>query len=149
MSSARWFAKGLFLSPLDRFFIVFMMYSPRSIYKFMTSHEFRSIMNVTFYKRHMENWEKESPFHDARKILILEWLIDQNYIIAEYRWDHGMDTESYYISTLGNAFLTMYRNSWRFRLMSLLDYYTILWWIAVASMVGSLIANIITLFFIQ
>lgn len=61
------------------------MYSPYEIYHFMTSKEFRSIMNQTFHKRHMEREDIPSPFQDPAQILFLEYLIDQNYIIAEYR----------------------------------------------------------------
>lgn len=62
-----------------------MMYSPYEIYHFMTSKEFRSIMNQSFYKRHMEREDIPSPFQNPAQILFLEYLIDQNYIIAEYR----------------------------------------------------------------
>lgn len=125
------------------------MYSPREIYHFMTSREFRSIMNQSFYKRHMDSDDIPSPFADPSRILFLEYLIDQNYIIAEYRNDHGTDNETYYVSTLGNAFLTMYRTSWWFRIKSMIGYYRIIFWIAMASAVWSLIANIITLLFIE
>lgn len=115
----------------------------------MTSKEFRSIMNQSFYKRHMDSDDIPSPFADPAQILFLEYLIDQNYIIAEYRSDDGKDNETYRISTLGNAFITMYRTSTGFRIKSILEYYKILWWIAMASAIGSLIANIITLLFIE
>ncbi len=64
------------------------MYSPREIYQFMTSSGFRSIMNESFYKRHMEQEDKKSPFDDPELIIFLEWLIDHNYVIAEYRGDN-------------------------------------------------------------
>lgn len=84
------------------------MYSPREIYQFMTSSGFRSIMNESFYKRHMEQEDKKSPFDDPELIIFLEWLIDHNYVIAEYRGDNGVDNETYLISTLGHAFLRNY-----------------------------------------
>lgn len=61
------------------------MYSPKAIFEFMTSQEFHSIMNQSFYKRHMESDDNKSPFDNPESIIFLEWLIDHNYIIAEYR----------------------------------------------------------------
>ena len=61
------------------------MYSPKAIFDFMTSPGFQSIMNQSFYKRHMESDDIRSPFDDPESIILLEWLIDHNYIIAEYR----------------------------------------------------------------
>lgn len=132
----------------DSIFFYNTMYSPREIYRFMTDREFQRIMNKKFYKRHMDTEELDSPFQDPAKILFLEYLIDQNYIHAKYRNDHGVDEEVYTISTLGNAFLRMYRNSRTFRLKSIYEYYKILFWIAFASAFGSLIANIITILFV-
>lgn len=33
----------------------------------------------------MESDDIKSPFNDPESIIFLEWLIDHNYIIAEYR----------------------------------------------------------------
>jgi hypothetical protein len=120
------------------------MYSPREIYQFMTSIGFRSIMNESFYKRHMETEEHKSPFDNPESIIFLEWLIDHNYVIAEYRSDHGSDNEIYLISTLGHAFVQNYARSAHFRLRAHYQFYKTLYWILFASGVGSLIANYIT-----
>ena len=125
------------------------MYSPREIYTFMSSSAFRSIMNESFYKRHMETSERPSPFDDPESIIFLEWLIDHNYVIAEYRSDAGRDNETYLISTLGHAFLKNYSQSFRFRMRAHFHFYKTLYWILFASGIGSLIANYITLIFIQ
>lgn len=120
------------------------MYSPREIYNFMTSEWFRSIMNESFYKRHMESDDIKSPFNDPESIIFLEWLIDHNYIIAEYRWDDGSDNETYLISTLGHAFIQQYKKSFKFRFYAHYKFYKTLYWILIASAIGSLIANYIT-----
>lgn len=91
-----------------------IMYSPKQIFDFMTSVGFHSIMNESFYKRHMESEKHKSPFDDPESIIFLEWLIDHNYIIAEYRGNDGSDNETYLISTLGHAFLRNYRLSGKF-----------------------------------
>jgi hypothetical protein len=106
-------------------------------------------MNETFYKRHMETSEKPSPFDDPESIIFLEWLIDHNYIIAEYRGESGVDNETYFISTLGHAFLQNYAQSFSFRIRAHFHYYKTLYWILVASGVGSLIANYITLILLE
>lgn len=123
------------------------MYSPREIFHFLTSPHFREIIGTSFYKRHMESDSTTSPFNDAESIIFLEWLIDHNYIIAEYRHDQGSDNESYLISTLGHAFLKNYRQSWTFRLRSHYHYYSILVWIVIASTGGSLLATYLASFF--
>lgn len=64
------------------------MYSPKEIYHFMNSSELESIINESFHKRHMEDDNKKSPFDNPESIIFLEWLIDHNYIIALYRFDH-------------------------------------------------------------
>ena len=120
------------------------MYSPREIYQFMTSEWFRSIMNESFYKRHMESEDARSPFNDPESIIFLEWLIDHNYIIAEYRSDHGSDNEIYLISTLGHAFIRHYKKSLKFRFYAHYEFYKTLYWILIASAIGSLIANYVT-----
>ncbi len=123
------------------------MYSPREVFQFLTSSELREIIGISFYKRHMESDTTESPFNDAESIIFLEWLIDHNYIIAEYRHDHAIDNESYLISTLGHAFLKNYRQSWMFRLRSHYHYYSILLWVVAASTGGSLLATYLASFF--
>jgi len=125
------------------------MYSPRSIYHFMTSTGFRSIMNESFYKRHMESDDKKSPFDDPESIIFLEWLIDHNYIIAEYRGDAGSDNETYLISTLGHAFLRNYSQSKKFQFHAHFQYYKTLYWMLIASAIGSIIANFITFLFVS
>jgi hypothetical protein len=123
------------------------LYSPRQIFRFLTSTELKSILNKSFYKRHMESDDTESPFNDPEEILFLEWLIDHNYIIAEYRHDHNTDNESYLLSTLGHAFVKNYRQSLLFRMRSHFQYYRHLHWIVMASAGGSLIATYIASFF--
>lgn len=120
------------------------MYSPRQIFLFLTSPEFREILGTSFYKRHMESDDIESPFNDPESIIFLEWLIDHNYIIAEYRHDKDTDNESYLLSTLGHAFLKNYRQSIFFRIKSQYNYYKTLYWIIIGSMTGSLLANGVT-----
>ncbi len=124
------------------------MYSPHSVFRFLDSKEFREILNKSFYKRHMESDDRESPFNDAEKIFFLEWLIDHNYLIAEYRHDDASDSESYYMSTLGHAYMRNYRQSLGFRIRANLSYSITLYWILFASAIGSLIANYITLLFV-
>ncbi len=123
------------------------MYSPREIFHFLTSSKFREIIGTTFYKRHMESDDIMSPFNDAESIIFLEWLIDHNYIIAEFRHDKSTDNESYFISTLGHAFLKNYKQNWIFRIRSHYHYYSILFWIIVASTTGSLLATYLATFF--
>ncbi len=123
------------------------MYSPREIFTFLTAPEFREIVGVSFYKRHMESDDIESPFNDPEEILFLEWLIDHNYIIAEYRHDKTTDNESYLLSTLDHAFLKNYRQSFRFRIRANIEYYKTIHWIILASATGSLLANYISSFF--
>ena len=123
------------------------MYSPREIFNFLSSAEFRKIVGTSFYKRHMESDSIKSPFNDAELIIFLEWLIDHNYIIAEFRHDKTTDNESYLISTLGHAFLKNYRQSLVFRIRSHYHYYSILLWIVIASTGGSLLATYLASFF--
>lgn len=92
----------------------------------------------------MESKSEQSPFNDAEKIFFLEWLIDHNYIIAEYRHDEKSDNECYYMSTLGHAFMENYNQSLSFRIRANLSYSITLYWILFASAIGSLIANYIT-----
>ena len=125
------------------------MYSPREIFDFLTTAEFREIVSIAFYKRHMESDDIKSPFNDPEKIIFLEWLIDHNYIIAEYRHDSSTDSESYLLSTLGHAFLKNYRKSWKFRWKAQSEYYKKIHWIVLASAIGSLIANFITSLFMR
>ena len=70
----------------------------------------------------MESSDIQSPFNNPEKILLLEWLIDHNYIIAEYRNDADSDNESYLISTLGHAFIQNYRQSRWFRIRAFIHY---------------------------
>ncbi len=95
----------------------------------------------------MESDDIMSPFNDAESIIFLEWLIDHNYIIAEFRHDKSTDNESYFISTLGHAFLKNYKQNWIFRIRSHYHYYSILFWIIVASTTGSLLATYLATFF--
>ena len=125
-----------------------IMYSPKAIFDFMISPGFHSIMNESFYKRHMESEDHKSPFDDPESIIFLEWLIDHNYIIAEYSGDDGSDNETYLISTLGHAFLRNYRLSRGFRFWAHFQFYKTLYWMLIASAIGSLIANAITWIFV-
>lgn len=95
----------------------------------------------------MESDDIESPFNDPEEIIFLEWLIDHNYIIAEYRHDKSVDNETYLLSTLGHAFVKNYRQSWKFRMRSHFQYYKNLHWIVMASAAGSLLATYIASFF--
>ena len=76
------------------------MYSPREIYTFLQSPDLRAILSRSFYKRHMEDDDKESPFDTPEEIFLLEYAIASGYIIAEYRSDDANDSESYLISTM-------------------------------------------------
>ncbi|GAB0174665.1 MAG: hypothetical protein HHAS10_05440 [Candidatus Altimarinota bacterium] len=92
------------------------MYSPREIYHFLTSEGLKSVLGKSFYKRHMEDDNRESPFDTPDEIFLLEFLIAGGYLIAEYRSDHANDSESYLISTMGHAFVKNYKQSLLFRL---------------------------------
>lgn len=126
-----------------------MSYSPRQIFSFLTDASFRDIIGKSFYKRHMESDDTESPFNDPESIIFLEWLIDHNYIIAEYRHSDGVDNESYLLSTLGHAFLKNYRQSHRFRLASNLHHQLRLYGVILLSALGSLIASFLSRVFIE
>ncbi len=119
------------------------MYSPREMYQFMTSPDFRSILGKSFYKRHMESSDIQSPFDTPEEIYILEYLISSGYVIAEYRNSEHNDSESYLISTMWHAFLENYRQSLSFRLRSQLHYFKRLHWILFGSMAGSLLASML------
>ena len=119
------------------------MYSPRTIYRFMKSEDFRSVLNKSFYKRHMESADIQSPFDTAEEIFLLEYLITKGYIIASYRSDDNNDTETYLLSTMGHAFLEHYARSWAFRWRAHLYYYQVLYGVIGASILGSLIATMI------
>lgn len=119
------------------------MYSPREIYHFLESKDFRAIIGKTFYKRHMESDDMRSPFDTPEEIFLLEHLIISGYIIAEYRNNEQNDSESYLISTMGHAFIRNYKQSHIFRIRAYLHYFTRLHWILFGSMLGSLLASFI------
>lgn len=96
----------------------------------------------------MEDENIKSPFNDPELIIFLEWLIDHNYVIAEYRGNDGVDNETYLISTLGHAFLRNYSLSRKFRFHAHFQFYKTLYWMLIASAIGSMIANLITFIFI-
>lgn len=124
------------------------MYSPREIATFLESPDFRSVIGKSFYKRHMESDTIVSPFDTPEEIYILEYLIKEGYIIAEYRSDAGKDDESYLLSTFGYAFVKNYQKSRKFRLRADMIYWKEIYWILFASFVGSVLANILFLFFL-
>lgn len=119
------------------------MYSPKEIYAFLQSSDFRSILGKSFYKRHMESVDIESPFDTPEEIFMLEYLISSGYIIAEYRNNNQNDSESYLISTMGHAFIQNYKQSLRFRIRSYVHYFKRLHWILFGSLLWSLIASYI------
>ena len=119
------------------------MYNPREIYSFLISPDLRSVIGKSFYKRHMESDETESPFDTPEEIFMLEYLIANGYIIAEYRSDHANDSESYLISTMWHAFVKNYKQSPAFRIRSWIYYSSVLYWIIFASTLGSLLASFI------
>jgi hypothetical protein len=109
----------------------------------MKSEDFRSVLNVGFYKRHMEDVNKKSPFDTAEEIFLLEYIINQGYIIASYRNDENNDTETYLLSTMGHAFLQHYAQSFSFRFRAHFYYYRVIYGVIFASMIGSLIASVV------
>lgn len=123
------------------------MYNPHEIYSFLTSQDLKSILGKSFYKRHMEDDAIKSPFDTPEEIYMLEHLIANGYIIAEYRNDQANDSESYLISTMGHAFVRNYKKSRFFRLNAYLSYVKHLHWILFASMMGSLMANYLFAYF--
>lgn len=107
----------------------------------MKSEDFRAVLNVWFYKRHMEDADKKSPFDTAEEIFLLEYLINQWYVIASYRNDDNNDTETYLLSTMGHAYLEHYGRSFLFRVRAHMYYYRVIYGVIFASMIGSLIAS--------
>ncbi len=119
------------------------MYSPHSIYRFMKSQDFRAVLNIWFYKRHMEDTEKKSPFDTAEEIFLLEYLIKEWYVIASYRNDDNNDIETYLLSTMWHAYLEHYGRSFLFRMRAHVYYYRSIYGVIFASIIGSLIASLI------
>jgi hypothetical protein len=97
----------------------------------------------------MESDDIKSPFDTPEEIFLLEYLISSGYLIAEYRNSENNDSESYLISTMGHAYMRHYSQSWIFRLRANIHYYRIIYGLIIASMVGSLIANVVTAWYIQ
>ncbi len=119
------------------------MFSPRRVYRFLKSEDFHSILNQSFYKRHMESIDIVSPFDTAEEIFLLEYLINQGYVIASYRNDDHNDTETYLLSTMGHAFLEQYGRSFMFRMRAHIAYFMVIYGLVLASTIGSLIATIL------
>jgi hypothetical protein len=96
----------------------------------------------------MESEDGKSPFADPADIHILEYLIGQGYVLAQYRGDAGVDNEEYLISTLGHAFLQNFSTSKNFRYRAYIAYYKEWYVLVLTSFVGSFFANILLLYFI-
>ena len=125
-----------------------ILYSPHEIALFLDSKDFRSVIGKSFYKRHMESDDIVSPFDTPEEIYLLEYLIREWYIIAEYRSEAGKDNESYLLSTFGHAFIRNYGHSPSFRFRANLIYWKDIYWMLFASFVGSIFANLLFLYFL-
>lgn len=122
------------------------MFSPSKTYHFMTSDRFKRFTGMPFSMSNLEKRVPTSLFSDPDDIYFLESLIEKNYISSKSIEIDGEMNNIFDITILGAAYIHMYRHSLAFRVKSFYLYYKLIFWVIIASGVGSILANYVTYF---
>lgn len=127
-----------------KYFSISPMFSPSKIYHFITSERFRRFTATPFSKSNLQKRVPGSLFSEPDDIYFIESLIEKNYITQKTIENNGETSNIYEITIFGAAFIHMYRHSFAFRAKSFYLYYKLIFWVVIASGVGSIIANFLT-----